>query len=142
MLGIILAVALTSASPHAQGGPPGGAADRPVAAVRTVEVSTAQLAGQPVGAVRRQLQQFGLKVRVFRVRTDQQPAGTVVSVEPSGPVPIGSVVTVIAAATAHDGQGNGDGGQGNGGGGDGGGSGDGGGDGGGGGGGNGSGGGN
>ena len=71
--------------------------------LKTVNVSAAQLVGQQVAVVRRQLEQLGLRVRVFRVRTDQQPAGTVLSVEPSGPVPVGRVVTVIAAAPAHNG---------------------------------------
>ena len=115
-LGLVLAAVLTSGSPRPQPTPPAG---RPASAVRTVEVSAAQLDGQQVAVVRRQLQQLGLSVRVFRVRTDQQPAGTVLSVEPSGPVPIGSVVTVIAAAQAHieghNGGGHGNGGDGGGG---------------------------
>lgn len=120
VLGLVLAVVLTSASPRSQLTPPAG---RPVSALRTVEVSASQLDGQQVAVVRRQLQELGLSVRVLRVRTDQQPAGTVLSVEPSGPVPIGSVVTVIAAAQAHnknqfsghDGAGHGNGGDGGGG---------------------------
>ena len=99
VLGLVLAVVLTSASPRPQLTPPAG---RPVSALRTVEVSAAQLDGQQVAVVRHQLQLLGLRVRVLRVRTDQQPAGTVLSVEPSGPVPVGSLVTVIAAAQAHD----------------------------------------
>lgn len=102
VLGLMVAIALTAASPGRQAAAPARAVvGRPVAAVRTVEVPTAQLAGQPVGAVRRQLQQLGLSVRVFSVRTDQQPAGTVLSVLPSGLMPVGGVVTVIAAVQAH-----------------------------------------
>jgi tRNA A-37 threonylcarbamoyl transferase component Bud32 len=118
VVGVVLAIALTSASPAPQGSPPARAgAGHSVAALTTVAVNTAQLAGQPVGAVRRHLQQLGLSVRVLWVSTDLQPTGTVLSVQPSGQVPIGSVVTVIAAlqprtgspSTAHDQGGGGDG---------------------------------
>ncbi len=115
VLGLVLAIAWSSASPGSQVSPPvRAAASHPVAAVRSVTVSTNQLAGQPVGSVRRSLQELGLGVRVLWVRTDLEPTGTVLSAQPSGSVRVGSVVTVIAAlrprgvglATAHD-QGNG-----------------------------------
>jgi beta-lactam-binding protein with PASTA domain len=82
-----------------------------------VEVSSGSLAGQPVTAVRRQLQQLGLAVRVLWQPSGQDP-GTVLSVQPSGQVPAGSVIAITAAAPPRhdkhghgDGQGNGDGGD-------------------------------
>ena len=84
-----------------------------------VEVSSRSLAGLPVSAVRRQLQQLGLVVRLVWQPSSQDP-GTVLSVQPSGPVPAGSVIAVTAASPLHpgghghghgDGRGNGDGGD-------------------------------
>jgi len=92
---------------------------------RTVEVSASSLVGQQVSEVRRQLQQLGLGVRVIWQPNEQDP-GTVLSVQPSGQVPTGSVIVVTAVGPAHgdrhghgDGPGNGNGnGQGSGNGGD------------------------
>ena len=92
---------------------------------RTVEVSASALVGQQVSEVRRQLQQLGLGVRVIWQPNEQDP-GTVLSVQPSGQVPTGSVIVVTAVGPAHgdrhghgDGPGNGNGnGQGSGNGGD------------------------
>ena len=89
---------------------------------RTVEVSASSLVGQQVSEVRRQLQQLGLGVRVIWQPNEQDP-GTVLSVQPSGQVPTGSVIVVTAVGPAHgdrhghgDGPGNGNGqGSGNGG---------------------------
>ena len=64
----------------------------------TVNVNAAALAGRPVGAVRQQLAAQGLRARVVRAVTGGQPPGTVVSVQPSGRVPVGSVITLTAAA--------------------------------------------
>jgi serine/threonine-protein kinase len=84
-------------------------------AASTVQVSSSAVTGQPVTAVGRQLQQLGLTVRVLWQPSGQDP-GTVLSVQPSGPVPTGSVVTVTAASPPrHHGHGDGHGdGQGNG----------------------------
>jgi len=82
----------------------------------TVEVSAASLEGQPVSAVRRLLKKLGLAVRVVWQPSGQDP-GTVLSVQPSGQVPAGSVIAVTAASGPHDkhghdnGQGNGNGGD-------------------------------
>ena len=83
------------------------------AAAGTVEVSSGSLAGQPVSAVRRQLQQLGLAVRVLWQPSDGDP-GTVLTVQPSGQVPAGTAITITAAAPPHhdryshgDGQSNG-----------------------------------
>jgi beta-lactam-binding protein with PASTA domain len=83
-------------------------------------VNSAALAGQPVSAVREQLRQLGLHPRVVHTATGQQAPGTVISVQPSGQVPAGSVVVVTAAgAPSGDGNGHGHGDNGTGGNGDG-----------------------
>lgn len=91
----------------------------------TVSVQSDALIGQPVNAVVQQLRSLGLQPTITWVQAgDQslangQPAGpgTVVSVQPTGPVPIGSVVTVTAVQRHHgDGQNSGGDGHGNGGG--------------------------
>ena len=85
------------------------------AAAPTVEVNAAGLAGQQASVVSQQLRQLGLRPRVVGAVRGGQAPGTVVSVQPSGQVPAGSVVTVTAALPPPGrGNGNGDG-QGNGG---------------------------
>lgn len=75
-----------------------------------VQVDVQSLVGQPVDQVRRQLSQLGLQPRVqWQQPSDQQPSdqqqpGTVISVQPSGPVPAGSVV-VLTAIQPRDGNG-------------------------------------
>ena len=64
--------------------------------MQTVEVNGAALVGQPVSAVSQQLSQLGLTPAVTWTASEQDP-GTVLSVQPSGPVPAGSTVTVVAA---------------------------------------------
>lgn len=114
VLAVLLAAMLSRAGsqPRTASHP---AAPSRTSAAATVEVNAASLEGQPVGAVRRLLQQLGLAVRVLWQPSDQDP-GTVLSVQPSGQVPAGSVITVTAASH-HHGHGNGNG-QGNGNGGD------------------------
>jgi beta-lactam-binding protein with PASTA domain len=76
-------------------------------------VNAGALAGQQARAVTRQLRHMGLRPRVVGAVRGSQPPGTVISVQPSGRVPTGSIVTVTAALPP-PGQGNGDGnGQGN-----------------------------
>jgi eukaryotic-like serine/threonine-protein kinase len=82
-------------------------------AARSVEVNADALAGQQASVVSRQLRQLGLRPRVVGAVRGGQAPGTVISVQPSGQVPAGSIVTVTAALRP-PGQGNGDGnGQGN-----------------------------
>ena len=82
-------------------------------AARSVEVNADALAGQQASVVSRQLRQLGLRPRVVGAVRGGQAPGTVISVQPSGQVPAGSIVTVTAALPP-PGQGNGDGnGQGN-----------------------------
>jgi hypothetical protein len=93
---------------------PGAAARTPASpAARSVEVNADAMAGQQASVVRQQLRQMGLRPRVVGAVRGGQAPGTVISVQPSGRVPAGSVVTVTAAVPP-PGHGNGDGnGQGN-----------------------------
>jgi eukaryotic-like serine/threonine-protein kinase len=70
-----------------------------------VEVNPAALARQPADQVSQRLAQLGLRPQVVGAVTGRQPPGTVVSVQPSGLLTVGSVVTVIAAV-APSGHGN------------------------------------
>jgi beta-lactam-binding protein with PASTA domain len=78
-----------------------------------VYVNAAALVGRPVGAVRQQLADRGLRTRVIRSVTGGQRPGTVVSVQPGGRVTEGSIITVAAAVAPghrhHQGEGHGDG---------------------------------
>jgi hypothetical protein len=116
LAGWLLAGVFAAGSPQPQQGatqPAEGRSSAPAA--RTVEVNPDALAGQQASAVSQQLRQLGLRPRIVgAVRGGQEP-GTVISVRPSGQVPAGSLVTVIAAVQppGHgNGNGNGDG-QGN-----------------------------
>jgi len=62
-----------------------------------VLVSSASLAGQRVGAVLADLGSLGLQPRMAWVASPR-PAGTVLSVQPSGTLPPGTVVLVTVAA--------------------------------------------
>jgi eukaryotic-like serine/threonine-protein kinase len=66
-------------------------------AVRTVDVNAAALTGLPVRVVRERLARLGLNPRLVSHVTLRQPPGTVLSVQPSGPVTVGSAVTVLVA---------------------------------------------
>jgi eukaryotic-like serine/threonine-protein kinase len=67
------------------------------AAAGTVDVNAAALAGLPARVVRQRLARLGLRPRLQGVVTFRQRPGTVLSVQPSGPVAVGSVVTVLVA---------------------------------------------
>ncbi len=113
--GGVLAATL-SGSPTSQGGPSAPVNHPSSPAVQTVEVNNAALVGQPVSAVSQQLSQLGLTPAITWITSDQgQDPGTVLSVDPSGPVPVGSTVTVTAALPGfgHHHHGGGDGGGGN-----------------------------
>lgn len=114
VLAVLLAGMLSRAGSRAHTAPPPAAPSR-MSPAATVQVSAGSLASQPLSAVRRQLQQLGLMVRVQWQPSGQDP-GTVLSVQPSGRVPAGSVIAVTAAAPPHHdrhghGHGNGDGGD-------------------------------
>jgi beta-lactam-binding protein with PASTA domain len=86
-----------------------GTASNPAA--RTVDVNAAALAGLPVRVVRQRLARLGLRPRLAGELTFRQPPGTVLSVQPSGPVTVGSLVTVLVvrrpAGQHHHGHGGG-----------------------------------
>jgi serine/threonine-protein kinase len=79
------------ATPHAAARTPG------TQAARTVEVNAAALTGQRAGAVGQRLRQLGLHPHIVWAANGTQAPGTVISVQPSGRVPVGSPVTVTAA---------------------------------------------
>jgi eukaryotic-like serine/threonine-protein kinase len=62
-----------------------------------VDVNLGALIGQPVGAAAHLLRQQGLAVRIRWQHSDGQSPGTVLSVQPAGPRPVGSLVTLTAA---------------------------------------------
>lgn len=96
-LGAWLLAATMPALPSSHGSP-SAQVSHPASSptVQTVEVNSAALVGQPVSAVSQQLSQLGLTPAITWTASDQDP-GTVLSVQPSGPVPTGSTVTVVAA---------------------------------------------
>jgi serine/threonine-protein kinase len=75
---------------------PSGTA-RPGSGTSMVHVKLGALIGQPVGAAAQMLRQQGLTVRIRWRHSDGQAPGTVLSVRPAGPRPVGSVVTLTAA---------------------------------------------
>jgi serine/threonine protein kinase len=87
--------------------PSAGQSSSPAAG--TVTVDSSALIGQPVGAVEQMLQSLGLRPKVSWVtQSDQsQDPGAVVSVQPSGQVPTGSLVTVTAVQNNDHGNGSG-----------------------------------
>jgi serine/threonine-protein kinase len=109
LAGWLLAGAFGAGPQRAQPGGPQPAAGTPTApGARSVGVNADALAGQQAMAVMRQLRHMGLRPRVVRAVRGGQVPGTVISVQPSGQVPAGSIVTVTAARPP-PGQGNGDG---------------------------------
>jgi hypothetical protein len=67
------------------------------AAVRMIRVDGATLDGRPVREVRHQLRKRGLVVRVMWRRDGQHPPGMVVSVQPTGSVPVGSLILLTGS---------------------------------------------
>jgi hypothetical protein len=65
--------------------------------VRLVDVHRGALIGQPVTESARLLRRHGLRVRVRWQLSAAAPAGTVLAVQPAGPRPAGSVITLIGA---------------------------------------------
>jgi serine/threonine-protein kinase len=100
----VLAAALLAVTGWLLASAVSGPAQPPVAATRPspsggsrVQVNAAALLGQPAGAVRERLADLGLRPRVVRSISGGQAPGTVTSVQPSGRVAEGSVITVTAA---------------------------------------------
>jgi serine/threonine-protein kinase len=69
----------------------------PASKASTVDVRLRPLIGEPVAVAAQRLRQQGLSVRIAWRRSDEQPPGTVLSVQPSGRRPVGSLVTLTAA---------------------------------------------
>ena len=70
---------------------------------RMVEVNGDSLTGKPVDAVVRQLHRHGLVVHVLWRTSALETPGKVLSVQPDGPVPAGSQITVTGAHQRKDG---------------------------------------
>jgi eukaryotic-like serine/threonine-protein kinase len=64
---------------------------------KTVLVAAPALIGKPARVVRSELRKLGLKPQLVTSVTSAQAAGLVVSVQPGGKLPLGSVVTVTEA---------------------------------------------
>ena len=94
----VLASGTGPAHPAQQDRPAARASASP-AGPRLAGVNQAALAGQPVGAVLRQLRQLGLQVRLAWQFSGQQAPGTVVSVQPSGQLVPGTTVLVTGAVS-------------------------------------------
>jgi serine/threonine-protein kinase len=118
-------VAGTASHPPARtaGGPTGAPTSSGSPSPGTVAVISTAIVGQPVWQVKRALSSLGLQPEVQWVPASQQPGnvqpGAVISVSPTGQLPVGTVVVLIAASGHGDhgnGNGNGDGGGGGGGG--------------------------
>jgi eukaryotic-like serine/threonine-protein kinase len=104
------------AAPSRPSSPPAAAATQ---SALTVAVQAGTFVGQPVDAVVQQLRDLGLRPTISWVQDggqlpgydqtsayDQSPGrGIVVSVQPTGPVPVGSVVTITAVPRHHGGDG-------------------------------------
>jgi hypothetical protein len=105
-----------SASPTARAPAPTSSAPAHSHSALTVAVQSDALVGGPVDAAVQQLRSLGLRPAVVWTQGSDQSSGrgTVVSVQPSGQVPIGSVVTVFAVASHHGGDGQNSGGDGHG----------------------------
>jgi eukaryotic-like serine/threonine-protein kinase len=119
LVGWLLAGSGPPSSPAQSATQPAAARSHPSG--HRVEVDPVALARQPADWVSQRLAQLGLRPHVVGAITGRQPPGTVVSVQPSGQLTVGSVVTVIAAVEppghGHDNGNGGDNGHGNGGGG-------------------------
>ncbi len=109
LLGLLLAGILRSGGtpPRPAGAPtsstttPPTPTPTPPATVAEVNVEAAALVGQPVDRVRQQLQQLGLQVQVRWQPSDQQESDTVLSIQPTGQVQVGSVITLTGAQRPH-----------------------------------------
>jgi hypothetical protein len=113
LAGWLLVSAVRGPAPPSPAAPPASPAVRSQGPA-TVYINAAAQVGRPVGAVRQELADRGLRTRVIGSVTGGQRPGTVVSVQPSGRVPEGSVITVAVAVAPpghrhHHGEDHGDG---------------------------------
>jgi eukaryotic-like serine/threonine-protein kinase len=100
---VALAIAIAAGVALAQGGSqpaakPTADAHTSAPAVRLVDVQRAALIGQPTQVAVRQLRAEGFKVRVQLEQTFSEAPGQVIAVHPAGPLPAGSLVTIVASA--------------------------------------------
>jgi eukaryotic-like serine/threonine-protein kinase len=97
LAGWLLAGGLGRTTPQSS---PGSTSARQSPSARgTVEISRRALIGLPVQAAEQQLRQLGLSVNVTWVPSRRRAPGTVLAVQPSGQVPVGTPVTLDAATT-------------------------------------------
>jgi len=96
----LLAAGLWTVTTAASRGLARTAAPRQEGTPKLVNVRESSLIGLPVVRVDHQLRQLGLVVRVRWQSASQRPAGTVLSAQPGGKVPAGSVVVVTGALQA------------------------------------------
>jgi eukaryotic-like serine/threonine-protein kinase len=94
-LAAVIVAATGTAGQHPA--PSGPSAASGVPATQTVTIDNAALDGQPAAAVLAKLRQAGLQPRLVQLRDGRQQPGTVITVQPGGPVPAGAAVTVTAA---------------------------------------------
>jgi hypothetical protein len=95
---VMLAMGAFQGSPPAKPAAATSARARAHARVQhTVLVTASALIGQPAAAVRSELRKLGLKPHLVKSVTTTQAAGLVVSIQPGGKLPLGSVVTVTEA---------------------------------------------
>jgi len=104
---IALAIAITAGMAFAQSGG-SGPARKPVAvahtsapAARLVDVQRAALLGEPTAQAVGQLRAEGFRVSVRLDQTFSETPGHVVAVDPAGPQPAGSLVTVVSSTWPH-----------------------------------------
>jgi serine/threonine protein kinase len=105
----------TTASPTVPPPAPSSSVLAPSHSALTVAVQSDALLGESVDAAVQQLRSLGLRPTVTWVQGgDESGRGTVVSVQPTGQLPVGSVVTVTAIPRHHSGDGQNQGGDGHG----------------------------
>jgi serine/threonine-protein kinase len=110
-----MASGATGAGPTAGTPAPSSSAPAQAHSALTIAVQADAFVGQPVDTVVQQLRSLGLRPTITWTQGSDQSSGqgTVVSVQPTGQVPIGSVVTVSAVQRHHGGDGQNQGGGGN-----------------------------
>ncbi len=108
--GLLLGTVLAAPQPQPAASTPPAAASTPAASASAgspaaAEVNAGSLVGQPLSDVLARLRSLGLRPQV--TYTNGGPPGTVLSVQPAGQVPAGSVVVVTAAQPPGHDHGNG-----------------------------------
>jgi eukaryotic-like serine/threonine-protein kinase len=96
LAGWLLAGLFTAAPSQQPPASPQATAASATSSARLVEVNGDALVGQQVSDVQEQLSELGLRPRVVWAHGGESDPGTVLSVQPTGQVPAGSVITVTA----------------------------------------------